>query len=201
MTEQSGADGPRGKGLSAVPIRCAVLTISDRASRGQYADQSGPEVARILTAWGWGPEILEVLPDDETPLAERLAALADSGLDCIVTTGGTGLSTRDRTPEATLRVADRLAPGIMEAVRARTGSQFPLAYLSRGVAAMRGRCLLVNLPGSVRGASESILALADLLPHAIGVLRGDPGIEAEHGSMNDPKRRRPSGPIPGRAEQ
>lgn len=200
MTARSGVNDSSGHETPPVPVRCAVLTISDRASRGEYADQSGPEIARILASWGWAAEVLEVLPDDKSRIEERLAALADSGLDCIVTTGGTGLSMRDRTPEATLRAADRLAPGIMEAVRARTGTQSPLAYLSRGIAAMRGRCLLVNLPGSVRGASESIHALADLLPHAIGVLRGDPGIQKQHDSMSAGESRRPPGAARGGAE-
>lgn len=180
MTVRDGAEGASDRGEARMPVRCAVLTISDRASRGEYDDRSGPAVARILASWGWPAEILEILPDEEPQIAARLAALADSGIDLVVTAGGTGLAARDRTPEATLHAADRLAPGIMEAVRARTGAQFPRAYLSRGVAALRGRCLLVNLPGSVRGATESIEALADILPHAIDVLRDDPRSESGH---------------------
>ena len=201
MTEMGGAHDARGPESSRMPIRCAVLTISDRASRGEYADRSGPEVARILAAWGWPPEILEVLPDEESRIADRMAALADSGFDLVVTAGGTGLSTRDRTPEATLCAADRLAPGIMEAVRARTGALFPRAYLSRGIAAMRGRCLLVNLPGSVRGAKESIKALADILPHAIDVLREAPRIEDEHEPRMGPVRHELPDSTPGALDQ
>jgi molybdopterin adenylyltransferase len=163
------------------PIRCAVLTISDRASRSEIVDRSGPEVVRILATWGWLPEIQEILPDEESVVAARLAELADSGFDLVVTTGGTGLSPRDRTPEATLSVSHRLVPGIMEAVRARTGTGFPRAYLSRGISALRERCLFVNLPGSPRGAAESLDALADLLPHAIEVVREDPAAGGAHG--------------------
>jgi molybdopterin adenylyltransferase len=201
MTELDSKGDARGTGSSRMPVRCAVLTISDRASRGEYADRSGPEVARILAAWGWPPEIIEILPDEEAGITDRMAMLADSGFDLIVTAGGTGLSARDRTPEATLRAADRLAPGIMEAVRARTGASFPRAYLSRGIAAMRERCLIVNLPGSVRGARESIDALADLLPHAIDVLREDPRIDGEHEARIDSVSHELPGSTPGRPEQ
>ncbi len=160
--------------------RCAVLTISDRAARGIYADRTGPEVAQILTSWGWSPECCEVLPDQERAITDRLAHLADSGFDLILTAGGTGLSARDRTPEATLEVADRLVPGIAEAIRTRTGATFARAWLSRGVAVLRGRCLIVNLPGSVRGARESLEALADLLPHALQVIHEEPGTGSAH---------------------
>ena len=175
---------------SGSAVRCAVLTISDRASRGEQIDRSGPEIARILTAWGWPPEVAEIIPDEEGLIAARLADLADAGIDLVVTTGGTGLSPRDRTPDATLRVADRLVPGIMEAVRARTGGAFPRAYLSRGIAALRGRALLVNLPGSPRGAVESMEALADLLPHALEVVREDPAAGGAHPPGPEPAQDR-----------
>jgi len=155
-------------------IRCAVLTISDRCSRGETEDRSGPEVVRILTSWGWPAEVREILPDNEMLVSERLATLADSGFSLVITTGGTGLGPRDRTPEATLRVTDRQVPGLAELVRKRTGVQSPRAYLSRGIIAMRRRCLIINLPGSPRGAREGITALADLLPHAVEVIHEDP---------------------------
>jgi molybdopterin adenylyltransferase len=159
-------------------IRCAVLTVSDRCARGERPDESGPAVCALLASWGWGVERSEILPDEEGQVADRLAELAAEGFDFVVTTGGTGLAPRDRTPEATLRVADRLVPGLAELVRSRTGAEFPRAYLSRGVVALRGRCLLVNLPGSPRGAQESLTALREVLPHAFEVLRersGGPG--------------------------
>jgi molybdopterin adenylyltransferase len=185
MTYRAGERETRGTGAAAPLVRCAILTVSDRAFRGEYPDRSGPEVARILASWGWPPEVSEVIPDEEALIADRLSALADSGIDLILTAGGTGLSRRDRTPDATLRVSDRLVPGIMEAVRARTGARFPRAYLSRGVAALRDRCLVVNLPGSARGAAECLEALADLLPHAIEVIREEPGSGGAHETDQD----------------
>jgi molybdenum cofactor synthesis domain-containing protein len=185
MTERRGPPAPRDGAPAHSPVRCAILTISDRAARGEFADTSGPQLARILTSWGWPPEVREILPDEENLIADRMAGLADAGFDLVLTTGGTGLSVRDRTPDATLRVTDRLVPGIMEAVRARTAALFPRAYLSRGIAALRGRCLLVNLPGSERGACESLEALGDLLPHALDVIREDPGTGGAHGPNRD----------------
>jgi molybdopterin adenylyltransferase len=162
-------------------IRCAALTISDRCARGEAEDRSGPEIVRILTGWRWPPEVHEVLPDNPMLVSERLATLADSGFSLVVTIGGTGMGPRDRTPEATLRVTDRQVPGLAELIRARTGANFPRAYLSRGVIALRRRCLIINLPGSVRGARESLEALADVLPHAMEVIREDPGKGSAHG--------------------
>jgi molybdenum cofactor synthesis domain-containing protein len=172
-------------------IRCAVLTISDRCSQGETEDLSGPEVTRVLTSWGWNPDAREVLPDEELLVAERLATLADSGFSLIVTTGGTGLGPRDRTPEATLRVTDRQVPGLAELLRSRTGAEFPRAYLSRGIIAMRRSCLIINLPGSVRGAREGIEALTDVLPHALDVIHEDPGTDGAHGPETG--RARPKG--------
>ena len=177
--------------MSNPRIRCAILTISDRCSRGEAEDRSGPEIAQILTSWGWSPEIREILPDEEMQVAERLATLADSGLSLVVTTGGTGLGPRDRTPEATLRVIDRMIPGLAELMRSRTGAGFPRAYLSRGIIAMRRHCLIINLPGSVRGAREGIEALADVLPHALDVIHEDPTKGGAHGPETG--RARPNG--------
>jgi molybdenum cofactor synthesis domain-containing protein len=171
--------------------RSAVLTISDRCVRGEREDRSGPEVVRALSTLGWEDPIREILPDEEDAIAERLARLADEGCDLILTTGGTGLSPRDRTPEATIRAADRLVPGLGELMRSRTGVGFPRAYLSRGLAATRGRCLIVNLPGSPQGAVEMLHAIAELIPHALQVLNEVPGGRGAH----DP-RPRPSTPNP-----
>jgi molybdenum cofactor synthesis domain-containing protein len=177
--------------MNEAQIRCAVLTISDRCSRGEAEDRSGPEVAQILASWGWIPEVREILPDEELLVAERLATLADSGYSLILTTGGTGLGPRDRTPEATLRVTDRQVPGLAELLRSRTGAQLPRAYLSRGIIAMRRHCLIINLPGSVKGAREGIEALADVLPHALDVIHEDPSSGGAHGPETG--RARPKG--------
>ena len=166
--------------MSEMSVRCAVLTISDRCSRGESEDRSGPAVAEALASRGWRPVLCEILPDVEEAIAERIAALADSGYTLVVTTGGTGLGPRDRTPEATLRIAHRPVPGLAELARARTGQRSPRAYLSRGVAALRGRCLIVNLPGSVRGARETLEAIADLIPHALEVIGEEPGRRGAH---------------------
>ena len=161
--------------MSDRQIRCAVLTISDRCNRGEAEDQSGKEVTRLMQSFGWNPECIEILPDDEDQIAERLASLSDAGFALIVTTGGTGLGPRDRTPEATLRVVDRQVPGLGELIRARTGALLPLAYLSRGVAGIRGHCLIINLPGSPRGVEECLQAILPALPHAMEVLKGEAG--------------------------
>lgn len=152
-------------------IRAVILTISDTASRGERVDLSGPAVADELK--GIGAEIvrIEVLADVRASIAERLGEIADSGeADLIVTTGGTGFSVRDVTPEATRDAIDREAPGLAELMRAESIRITPLAALSRAVCGIRGRTLIVNLPGSVRGARENLTAIARILPHAIELL-------------------------------
>lgn len=152
-------------------IRAVILTISDTASRGERVDLSGPSVAEELQ--GIGAEIvrIEVLADERSSIAERLGQIADSGqADLIVTTGGTGFSVRDVTPEATRDAIEREAPGLAELMRAESIRITPLAALSRSVCGIRGRTLIVNLPGSVRGARENLAAIARILPHAIELL-------------------------------
>lgn len=166
---------------AARPFRCAILTISDRAAQGIYEDRTGPEVAAAAAALGWDVVASAILPDDEDGIAGRLRDLADRAeADIVLTAGGTGLGPRDRTPEATARIAERHVPGIAERIRARTGETFPAAYLSRGLAVTRARTLIVNLPGSVRGARDCLAAVADILPHALDVLREDPARGAAH---------------------
>jgi molybdenum cofactor synthesis domain-containing protein len=160
--------------MEAVRFRCAVVTISDRCASGETKDSSGPEVERLLLSWGWIVDARALLPDEPDLVAAKLIELVDRGCDLIVTTGGTGFGPRDRTPEATSRIADRLAPGLPELARARTGASFPRSYLSRGIAALRGKSLIVNLPGSPRGARDHLQAVAEVLPHALTVLREDP---------------------------
>lgn len=159
--------------MSRSTIRTAVLTISDRCSRGERIDESGPLLERTLAGWGRETETRDILPDDEEAIAHRLAELADGGIELILTTGGTGLGPRDRTPEATMRVADRLVPGLPEWIRRQTGDN-PRAYLSRGVAAIRGRCLVLNLPGSPRGAVECLTVAWEILQHALEVIGETP---------------------------
>jgi molybdopterin adenylyltransferase len=167
--------------------RSAVLTISDRCARGEQPDRSGPELVAVLRSLGWTTPLCEILPDEEDRISTRLIQLADAGCDLILTVGGTGLSPRDRTPEATQQVADRVIPGLGERMRAATAGRSPRAYLSRGIAATRGRCLIVNLPGSARGAVEMFHAVADLIPHALDVICEAPGGRGAH----DPQLREP----------
>ncbi len=149
----------------------AVLTASDRGYRGETADTAGPAIAALLVGAGFEVVTQVLLPDDPGLIAERLSGWSEGeGLGLVVTVGGTGLSPRDRTPEATVAVADYFVPGIPEAMRAVGRASTPLAALSRGVAAVRRATLIVNLPGSERGATESLRAILEVLPHAIDQL-------------------------------
>jgi molybdopterin adenylyltransferase len=153
--------------------RVAIVTVSDSVSRGQRQDRSGPELAERCRALGWQVVSSEALSDDRDALEKRLAALADSdSIDVVLTTGGTGVGPRDTTPEATAAVCEKLLPGLGELMRQKGREKNLRAALSRSVAGVRRRALIVNLPGSPRGAVESLDAVADLLPHAVEVLRG-----------------------------
>ena len=155
-------------------MRVAVLTISDSVSRGEREDASGPAVVAFCRGAGWELVSTSCLPDDRRKISAKLTELSDSGkLDLILTTGGTGVGPRDSTPEATQDIADRLIPGIAEEMRRKSFEKTPTAVLSRAVAASRGKTLILNLPGSPKGATESLEAVAHLLPHAIRVLHGD----------------------------
>jgi len=154
-------------------LRVAVITISDSVSSGKSEDKSGPAVIARCRELGWEIKSSLVIPDDPPSIREQLRELADSGrLDLILTTGGTGLSPRDSTPEATMAIADRLIPGFAEEMRRKGMEKTPQAILSRAVAAVRNKSLIINLPGSPRGAVESLDALADLLPHSIAIIHG-----------------------------
>ncbi|MBV8728208.1 MAG: MogA/MoaB family molybdenum cofactor biosynthesis protein [Acidobacteriia bacterium] len=154
-------------------IRAAVLTISDSASAGHRADLSGPAVRSRLEQLGWFISAVEVLPDEVERISARLKGLADSGLvSAIFTTGGTGVAPRDVTPEATRAILEREIPGLGELMRACGARATPLAVLSRAVAGTRGSVLIVNLPGSPKGALESLNAIVEVVPHVLELLRG-----------------------------
>ena len=154
-------------------MRVAVVTVSDSVSRGERQDRSGPGVAERCGALGWQVVSCEALSDDRVALEKRLAALADSAsVDVVLTTGGTGVGPRDTTPEATAAVCQKILPGLGELMREKGREKNPRAVLSRAVAGVCKSALIVNLPGSPRGAIESLDVVADLLPHAVEVLRG-----------------------------
>jgi molybdopterin adenylyltransferase len=154
-------------------MRVAVLTISDTVSRGEREDLSGPAVVAFCRGLQWEIEATLRVSDDPDAIRKQLCELADSRrLDLILTTGGTGIGPRDNTPEATQATADRVIPGIGEEMRRKGLEKTPTAVLSRAVAVSRGKTLIVNLPGSPKGATESLEAVAHLLPHAVHVLHG-----------------------------
>jgi molybdenum cofactor synthesis domain-containing protein len=154
-------------------IRVAILTISDSAVRGARQDRSGPALEAKAAELGWEIGAKGTQPDEADQIADALRSLADGGgVDVILTTGGTGLAPRDVTPEATRRVADREVPGFGELMRAEGLKSTRFAPLSRGGAFARGEVLIVNLPGSPRGAVESLVAVAHLIPHAVELLHG-----------------------------
>ena len=160
-------------------IRVAILTVSDAGSRGEREDRSGPAVAAWAERRGWQITERAMVPDEAAEISRILEAWADAGgADLIVTTGGTGLTRRDVTPEATRAVLEREAPGIPEAMRAAVLREFPRAALSRGVAGTRARTLIINLPGSPGGVRDGLAVLDGIVEHAVELLRGD---HTEHG--------------------
>jgi molybdopterin adenylyltransferase len=153
-------------------LRIAILTISDRASAGEMEDRGGPAVEASLKP-EWVVAARGIIPDDRDWIESTLIDWCDSGeIDVVLTTGGTGLSARDVTPEATLTVAERSVPGIGEAIRAASMAVTPMAMISRGVAAVRGATLIVNLPGSPGGARDGTALVAPILEHAVATLHG-----------------------------
>jgi molybdopterin adenylyltransferase len=154
-------------------MRVAIVTVSDSVAQGAREDRSGPAVAGRCRELGWEIVSTQVVADDEAKIRAALSSLADGGAaELILTTGGTGIGPRDVTPEATTAVASKLIPGLAEQMRRKGLEATPRAVLSRSVAGVRGGALIVNLPGSPKGAVESLDAVAELLPHAAKVLRG-----------------------------
>jgi molybdopterin adenylyltransferase len=152
-------------------MRAGVLTVSDRVSRGEAADRSGPRAAELLAGWGFAAEV-RVVPDGLGEVEGGIRGFLADGVDLVVTTGGTGFGPRDLTPEATRRVIDREAPGLAEAMRAVTFGTNPHGMLSRGVAGLAGPALVMNLPGSVSGVEESLAVVGPALRHACELAAG-----------------------------
>ena len=163
-------------------IRVAVLTVSDRAARGERADASGPVIAQFVRdALKWSVAHTAIVPDDAAAICSALTEWCDEEkVDLIFTTGGTGFAPRDVTPEATRAIVDRDAPGLAEAMRAASLKVTPHAMLSRAVCGIRGHTLIVNLPGSPKACLENLETIALALPHAMQLLGEDPAAEAGH---------------------
>jgi molybdopterin adenylyltransferase len=167
-----------------MPIHIAILTISDRAAAGTYEDRSGPALQALVERTLAATVVAKtIVPDDRARIAAQLRAWADEGdsiTDIILTTGGTGFTPRDVTPEATHDVIEKEAPGLAEAMRAASLAITPHAILSRAVAGIRGQTLIINLPGSPKGATENLRTVLPALPHAVELLRNAPSGEAGH---------------------
>lgn len=165
------------KGQEAdTPFTAAVITLSDKGFQGQREDTSGPKIVKMLCEEGYRVIEQILLPDEQKDLEQQLIRLADQRqVNVIFTTGGTGLSVRDRTPEATIEVCDRMANGIAEAIRAYSMEITPRAMFSRAVSGIRGKTLIINLPGSEKAVTEALTFLLPSLPHGLGILRGTEG--------------------------
>ncbi len=162
-------------------IKFAILTISDRSSSGLREDLSGPVLQGAVEDYGWEVTQTDIVADEISAIEERLCLWSDSGkINVILTTGGTGFTPRDVTPEATKLVLDRNAPGLAEAMRAGSLTITPHAMLSRAVTGIRKKTLIINLPGSPKGALENFRIIVPVLPHAVQLLENDSGAEESH---------------------
>lgn len=156
-------------------MKAGILTLSDKGARGERIDLSGPALTDWLGRNGVETAVYEMIPDDMELISAKLAEWADSGaMDIILTTGGTGVSPRDVTPEATMKILERVIPGLGELMRFRSLAKTPSAAISRAVAGIRSRTLIINLPGSPKGAVENLEAVWDAVPHAVAKIQGDP---------------------------
>ena len=163
--------------LNAAPIRVGILTVSDGVVAGR-ADGSGDRIEAAANAAGWTIAVRDAVPDEIVRIVDRLISWSDGGVcDLLVTTGGTGLTPRDLTPEATIAALEREVPGVAEALRASGQKETPFASLGRGVAGTRGSTLIVNLPGSPAGVSDGMAVLQELAEHAVRLLRG---VDTQH---------------------
>jgi molybdopterin adenylyltransferase len=158
------------------PLTAAVLTVSDSSARGQRADLSGPAVAEALTRRNFQIVAREIVPDEQATISDAIRKMAERAR-LVVTTGGTGIAQRDVTPEATRAVCDRLLEGVAERMRLEGAKHTPFAALSRGLCGVKGQSIILNVPGSPKGAVESLEAVVELLPHALQLLSGN----TEHG--------------------
>lgn len=162
-----------------VPIGAAVITVSDACSRGEREDASGEALVELLRDLGAEIVATKIVSDDLEPLVETLRQFTDQPeVNLVITTGGTGVAPRDNTPEATLRVIEREAPGLAEAMRLETLKHTPMAMISRGVCGIRSGTLIINLPGSPKGVRESFAVIRPVLGHAVGLLAGRPHDQA-----------------------
>jgi len=162
-------------------LRFGILTVSDRSARGERSDASGPALEGQVLSQGWAVVRAAIVPDDQQIIQDTLVRWADSGeIDVILTTGGTGFSPRDVTPEATRTVLSREAPGLAEAMRAESLKVTPHGMLSRAVTGIRGQVLILNLPGSPKAALENLLVIIPVLEHAVQLLHQDPEAEQRH---------------------
>jgi len=156
-------------------MKTGILTISDKGARQERVDTSGPAVAEVLKGIGAVIEKYEIIPDEINVIAQKLVEYADElHLDLVVTTGGTGVAPRDVTPDATRMVIQKEIPGMAEAMRMESLKKTPHAVISRAIAGIRGRTLMINLPGSPRGATENLRAILSAIPHAVSKIQGDP---------------------------
>jgi molybdopterin adenylyltransferase len=154
-------------------MRVGILVVSDRGARGERADRSGPAATEVLSQLNIDVSKYEVVPDEADIISNKLKEWCDNGgVDVILTSGGTGLAPRDVTPEATLKVLDRTIPGLTEAIRFETMKTKPEAILSRAIAGSRGKCLIINMPGSPRAVKECLEVILPVLPHALEILSG-----------------------------
>ncbi len=155
-------------------LNLGILTISDKGWSGQRQDKSSQVIKDSLSPLGSHVVKYEIIPDERDVIASKLAEWADEGsIDVILTTGGTGLGQRDVTPEATLSIVDRVVPGFAEAMRAETLNKTPMSMLSRAVAGVKGKCLIINLPGSPKAVKECLEVILPAIPHAVEIIKGE----------------------------